>query len=148
MLSGLQLERLVTSAAYVGNAQTVIDEALAYAKERRQFKKRIGDFQVIAHRFADMQTKVDAARLLTYRAATMLESGRDAHREISMSKLFGSEIFLEVAQAGLQILGGYGYSSEFPMQRHVRAALGCTITAGTSEMQRETIARSLGLRPS
>lgn len=147
MLSGLQLERIVTSAAYVGNAQTVVDEALAYATQRQQFGKRIGDFQVIAHMLADMQTAVDAARLLTYRAAWMLDQGRDALMEISMAKLFGSEAFLKVANDGMQILGGYGYSMEFPMQRHLRAARGCTVTAGTSEMQRNAIARRMGLRP-
>jgi alkylation response protein AidB-like acyl-CoA dehydrogenase len=147
MLSGLRLERIVTSAAYVGNAQTVVDEALAYAKERKQFGKRIGDFQVIAHMLADMQTDVDAARLLTYRAAWMLDQGEDALGEIAMAKLFGSERFLKIANDGMQILGGYGYSMEFPMQRHLRAARGSTVTAGTSQMQRNLIARRMGLRP-
>jgi alkylation response protein AidB-like acyl-CoA dehydrogenase len=147
MLGGLQLERIVTSCAYVGNAQTVVDEALAYAKQREQFGRRIGDFQVIAHMLADMQTEVDAARLLTYRAAWVLDQGRDALLEISMAKLFGSEAFLRVANQGMQILGGYGYTMEMPMQRHMRAARGSTITAGTSQMQRETIARRMGLRP-
>jgi alkylation response protein AidB-like acyl-CoA dehydrogenase len=147
LLGGLQLERIVTSCAYVGNAQTVVDEALAYAKQREQFGRRIGDFQVIAHMLADMQTEVDAARLLTYRAAWVLDQGRDALLEISMAKLFGSEAFLRVANQGTQILGGYGYTMEMPMQRHLRAARGSTITAGTSQMQRETIARRLGLRP-
>lgn len=147
MLSGLRLERIVTSSAYVGNAQTVVDEALAYATERRQFGKRIGDFQVISHMLADMATTVEAARLLTYRAAWMLDRGDDALLEISMAKLFGSEGFLQVANDGMQILGGYGYAMEYPMQRHLRAARGSTITAGTSQMQRNLIARKLGLRP-
>jgi alkylation response protein AidB-like acyl-CoA dehydrogenase len=147
LLGGLQLERIVTSCAYVGNAQTVVDEALAYAKQREQFGRRIGDFQVIAHMLADMQTEVDAARLLTYRAAWVLDQGRDALLEISMAKLFGSEAFLRVANDGMQILGGYGYTMEMPMQRHLRAARGSTITAGTSQIQRDAIARRLGLRP-
>jgi alkylation response protein AidB-like acyl-CoA dehydrogenase len=147
LLGGLQLERIVTSCAYVGNAQTVVDEALAYAKQREQFGRRIGDFQVIAHMLADMQTDVDAARLLTYRAAWVLDQGRDALLEISMAKLFGSEAFLRVANNGMQILGGYGYTMEMPMQRHLRAARGSTITAGTSQIQRDAIARRLGLRP-
>jgi alkylation response protein AidB-like acyl-CoA dehydrogenase len=147
LLGGLQLERIVTSCAYVGNAQTVMDEALAYATQREQFGRRIGDFQVIAHMLADMQTEIDAARLLTYRAAWVLDQGRDALLEISMAKLFGSEAFLRVANNGMQILGGYGYTMEMAMQRHLRAARGSTITAGTSQMQRETIARRLGLRP-
>jgi alkylation response protein AidB-like acyl-CoA dehydrogenase len=147
LLSGLRLERLVTSAAYVGNAQAVVDEALEYSKQREQFGRRIGDFQAIAHMLADMATDVEAARWLTYRAAWLLETGQDALLEICMAKLFGSERFVQIARNGLQILGGYGYSMEFPMQRHMRAALGSTITAGTSQMQRETIARKLGLRP-
>jgi alkylation response protein AidB-like acyl-CoA dehydrogenase len=124
-----------------------VDEALAYAKNREQFGRRIGDFQVIAHMLADMQTEVDAARLLTYRAAWLLDQGEDALVEISMAKLFGSEAFLRVANQGMQILGGYGYTMDAPMQRHLRAARGSTITAGTSQMQRDTIARRLGLRP-
>jgi alkylation response protein AidB-like acyl-CoA dehydrogenase len=147
LLSGLRLERIVTSAAYVGNAQVVVDNAVAYAKEREQFGRRIGDFQAIAHLLADMATDVEAARWLTYRAAWLLDTGQDALTEICMAKLFGSERFVEIARNGVQILGGYGYSMEFPMQRHMRAALGATITAGTSQMQRETIARRLGLRP-
>jgi alkylation response protein AidB-like acyl-CoA dehydrogenase len=147
LLGGLQLERIVTSCAYVGNAQTVVDEALAYAKQREQFGRRIGDFQVIAHMLADMQTEVDASRLLTYRAAWVLGQGRDALLEISMAKLFGSEAFLRVANNGMQILGGYGYTMEMPMQRHLRAARGSTITAGTSQIQRDAIARRMGLRP-
>jgi alkylation response protein AidB-like acyl-CoA dehydrogenase len=147
MMSGLELERVATSAAYVGNAQTVVDEALAYAKQRQQFGSRIGDFQVIAHMLADMQTEVDAARLMTYRAAWLVETGVQDRIANSQAKLIGSETFLSVAQKGLQILGGYGYSMEFPMQRHLRAALGTTITAGTSQIQRQTIAHAMGLRP-
>ncbi len=147
LLGGLQLERIVTSCAYVGNAQTVVDDALAYAKQREQFGRRIGDFQAIAHMLADMQTEVDAARLLTYRAAWQLDRSGDALLEISMAKLFGSEAFLRVANSGMQILGGYGYTMEMSMQRHLRAARGSTITAGTSQIQRDAIARKLGLRP-
>jgi alkylation response protein AidB-like acyl-CoA dehydrogenase len=147
MLSGLRLERIVTSGAYVGNAQAVVDEALAYAKEREQFGRRIGDFQALAHLLADMATDVEAARWLTYRAAWLLDTEEDALLEVCMAKLFGSERFVEIARQGVQILGGYGYSMEFPMQRHLRAAVGSTITAGTSQMQRDTIARRLGLRP-
>ncbi|WP_116996705.1 acyl-CoA dehydrogenase family protein [Desertimonas flava] len=147
LLSGLRLERLVTSAAYVGNARTVVDEALTYAKQREQFGAPIGNAQVIAHMLADMATDVEAAALMTYRAAWMLERGNDALMEICMAKLFGSERFQHVSNCGMQILGGYGYTLEVSMQRHWRAARGATITAGTSQMQRQTIARQLGLRP-
>jgi len=147
MMSGLELERVATSAAYLGNAVTVVDEATAYAKTREQFGQPIGQFQVIAHMLADMHTQVEAARLLTYQAAWLVENGKGDRQRISMAKLFGSETFLEVARQGLQIMGGYGYSMEAPMQRHLRAALGTTITAGTSQIQRQTIASALGLRP-
>lgn len=147
LLSGLLRERLLTSAAYVGNAATVVDEALAYAKNRVQFGKRIGDFQVIAHMLADMYTEVEASRLLTYKAAAILDGGSDAVLAVAMAKLFGSERFAAIADQGMQILGGQGYAMEGSMQRHWRAARGSTITAGTSQMQRQTIARQLGLRP-
>ncbi|WP_202377846.1 acyl-CoA dehydrogenase family protein [Mycobacterium paraintracellulare] len=147
LLSGLQLERLATSAAYVGNARAVVDYAVDYAKNRVQFGKRIGDFQAISHMLADMHTVVEAARVLMLRAAWAYERGGDALIDISMAKLFGSETFMDVANKGMQILGGYGYSMEFPMQRHFRAARGATITAGTSQMQRQLIARKLGFKP-
>ena len=147
MMSGLELERVATSASYVGNAQTVVEEAVAYAKEREQFGSPIGNFQVIAHMLADMATEVEAARLMTYQAAWLVEEGIVDRQRNSMAKLFGSETFVNVARLGLQVMGGYGYSMEMPMQRHLRAALGTTITAGTSQIQRQTIANSMGLRP-
>jgi alkylation response protein AidB-like acyl-CoA dehydrogenase len=147
LLSGLRLERLTTSAAYVGNARAVVDEALAYAKVRTQFGRPIGDFQAMAHLLADMHTSVEAARYLMWHAAWSYGHGHDGLLDISMAKLFGSEMFADVANKGMQVLGGYGYTMEFPMQRHFRAARGATITAGTSQMQRQLIARKLGLNP-
>jgi alkylation response protein AidB-like acyl-CoA dehydrogenase len=147
LLSGLRLERLATSAAYVGNARAVVDEALAYAKVRTQFGRPIGDFQAMAHLLADMHTSVEAARYLMWHAAWSYGQGHDGLLDISMAKLFGSEMFADVANKGMQVLGGYGYTMEFPMQRHFRAARGGTITAGTSQMQRQLIARKLGLNP-
>ncbi|MFR9802088.1 acyl-CoA dehydrogenase family protein [Pseudonocardia sp. RS010] len=147
LLAGLELERTMTCAAYVGNAQTVVDQALAHARGREQFGRPIGDFQAIAHMLADMQTAVDAARLLTYRAATLVAQGRPARQEVAMAKLFGSETFVDVANKGMQVLGGYSYMMEVPMQRHFRDARITTVTAGTSQMQRNHIARGMGLRP-
>lgn len=147
LLAGLELERTMTCAAYIGNAQTVVDQALTYAKQRRQFGRPVGDFQAIAHMLADMQTAVDAARLLTYRAATLVAQGRPARQEVAMAKLFGSETFIDVANKGMQILGGYSYMMDFPMQRHFRDARITTVTAGTSQMQRNHIARGMGLHP-
>lgn len=146
LLSGLQLERVAASAGYCGAAQAALDLALDYAKTRRQFGRVIGEFQSIAHALADMQTAVDASRLLTWRAADRLARGEDALREVSMAKLFGSETYVSVASRGMQILGAYGYNMEFDMQRHFRDARSTTIGAGTSEMQRNLIAGTLGLK--
>jgi len=146
LLGGLQYERLTTSAGYYGCSQAVVDMALAYAKERTQFGKPIGSNQVIAHTLADLQTEVDAARLLTWRAAWMMEQGRDALREISMAKLMGSETFAKAAAAGMQIMGGYGYNLEYDMQRYFRDSRSVTIGAGTSQIQRNLIAGLMGLK--
>ena len=146
LLAGIQYERLTTAAGYYGCSQTVIDTALAYAKERKQFGRPIGANQVIAHMFADLQTEVDAARLLTWRAAWMLSKGQNALREISMAKLMGSETYVKTASAAMQILGGYGYNKEFDMQRLFRDSRSVTIGAGTSQMQRNLIAGLMGLK--
>ena len=146
MLSGLQLERVMTTAGYCGSAQSVVDQALEYAKQRHQFGKPIGTFQAIAHMLADMQTEVEASRLLMWRAAWLLSKGQDALMAISMAKLFGSEAYVKAANLGMQIMGGYGYIMEFDMQRHFRDARVTTVTAGTSQMQRNLIAGLMGLK--
>lgn len=148
LLAGIQYERLTTAAGYYGSSQTVIDMALAYAKERKQFGRPIGTNQVIAHSFADMQTEVDAARLLTWRAAWMMTKGQNALKEISMAKLMGSETYVKVAAQAMQIMGGYGYNMEFDMQRLFRDSRSVTIGAGTSQMQRNLIAGLMGLKVS
>lgn len=144
-LSGLQIERVCTTAGYCGAAQSVVDLALHYAKDRKQFNRPIGSFQAIAHMLADIQTEVDAARLLMWRAAWVLASGRDALKEISMAKLFGSETYVKAANIGMQIFGAYGYNMEFDMQRHFRDSRSTTISAGSSQMQRNLIAGLMGL---
>lgn len=146
MLSGLQLERLLTTAGYCGGGQSVVDQALEYAKQRHQFGRPIGTFQAIAHMLADMQTEVEASRLLMWHAAWQLSQGKDALMAISMAKLFGSETYAKAANLGMQIMGGYGYITEFDMQRHYRDARATTITAGTSQMQRNLIAGLMGLK--
>jgi alkylation response protein AidB-like acyl-CoA dehydrogenase len=141
LLSGLQYERVTSTAGYCGAAQAVVDMALNYAKERKQFGKAIGDHQAIAHMLADMQTEVEAARLMLWNAAWRLANDHDALAAISMAKLFGSETYVKVANQGMQILGAFGYSMEYGMQRHFRDARSTTIGAGTSQMQRNLIAR-------
>jgi alkylation response protein AidB-like acyl-CoA dehydrogenase len=146
VMSGLQVERATSSAGNVGAAQGVIDLALQYAKDRKQFGRPIGANQVIAHMLADMQTEVEAARTLMWRAAWMVSSGQDALREITMAKLFTSETYVKVANQAMQILGGMGYSEEFDMARHYRDARASTIAAGTSQIQRNLIANLMGLK--
>jgi alkylation response protein AidB-like acyl-CoA dehydrogenase len=146
ILSGLQAERIVSAAGSCGGAQASVDLALAYAKERVQFGRPIGTNQSIAHMLADMQTEVDAARTLMWRAAWMVDQGRDALREISMAKLFASETYVKVANLGMQIFGAYGYNMEYDMQRHFRESRSATIAAGSSQMQRNIIAGLLGVK--
>ncbi len=104
LLSGLQTERITVAACDVGSAQGVVDLALDYAKERKQFGRAIGNFQSIAHMLADMQTEVEAARSLMYRAAWMVDAGKNAMNEINMAKLFASEVYVKVANLGMHIL--------------------------------------------
>jgi alkylation response protein AidB-like acyl-CoA dehydrogenase len=146
LLSGLQIERITTAAGYCGAAQAALDLAVDYAKTRKQFGRPIGSFQAIAHLLADLQTEVDAGRLLMLRAAWTATRGSDALREISMAKLFASETYVKVANAGMQVLGAYGYNMEFDMQRHFRDARAATIGAGTSQIQRNLIAGRMGLK--
>ncbi len=146
ILSGLQVERITSAAGNIGAAQACVDLAIQYAKDRNQFGRPIGTFQAIAHMLADMQTEVEAARTLMWRAAWMVSQGQDALREISMAKLFTSETYVKVANLGMQIFGGYGYNMEFDMQRHFRDSRSSTIAAGSSQMQRNLIANLMGLK--
>ena len=147
VLSGLQIERITSAAGYCGGAQAVVDLSSQYAKDRKQFGRPIGTFQAIAHMLADMQTEVEAARTMIWRAAWMVAAGQDALREISMAKLLASEAYVKVASMGMQIFGGYGYNMEFDIQRHFRDSRSTTIGAGTSQMQRNLIAGLMGLKP-
>ena len=146
VLAGLQVERVVSAASSCGGAQAVVDLALQFAKERKQFGRPIGTFQAIAHMLADMQTEVEAARSLMWRAAWVAASGQDALKEITMAKLFASETYVKVANQGMQICGGYGYNMEFDMQRHFRDSRMATIAAGTSQIQRNLIANLMGVK--
>ena len=148
ILSGLQAERITSAAGNIGAAQACVDLAIQYAKDRSQFGRPIGTFQAIAHMLADMQTELEAARTLMWRAAWMVAQGQDALREISMAKLFSSETYVKVANLGMQIFGGYGYNMEFDMQRHFRDSRSSTIAAGSSQMQRNLIANLMGLKVS
>jgi len=146
VMSGLQVERAASCAGNVGAAQAVIDLAVQYAKDRKQFGRPIGTNQAIAHLLADMATEVEAARTLMWRAAWLVSTGQDALREITMAKLFTSETYVKVASQGMQVLGGFGYCAEFDMERHFRDSRAATIAAGTSQIQRNLIANLMGLK--
>ncbi|MGH6672879.1 MAG: acyl-CoA dehydrogenase family protein [Xanthobacteraceae bacterium] len=146
VMSGLQVERAASCAGNVGAAQGVIDLALQYAKDRKQFGRPIGANQAIAHLIADMQTEVEAARALMWRAAWLVSTGQDALREITMAKLFTSETYVNVANQGMQVLAAFGYCEEFDMARHYRDARAATIAAGTSQIQKNLIANLMGLK--
>jgi alkylation response protein AidB-like acyl-CoA dehydrogenase len=148
LLSGLQVERVCSAAGNCGAAQDAFDQALQYAKDRKQFGRSIGANQAIAHMLADMQTELEAARTLMWRAAWMVSCGKDALREISMAKLLSSETYAKVSNMGMQILGANGYSMEFDMQRHYRDSRASTIAAGSSQIQRNLIAGLMGLKVS
>jgi isovaleryl-CoA dehydrogenase len=147
LMAGLNVERLILAATMLGIAQRAFDDALAYVKERRQFGRPIGSFQALQHRLADLATELEAARLMTHWVATLTDEdpGRMLPREASMVKLFVTETAKRVALEGMQMMGGYGYSSEYDMERLVRQALVSTIYGGTSEIQRNIIAKTLGL---
>lgn len=146
LLVSLEVERAIGAISYTGAAQSAVDEALRYAKEREQFGQSIGNFQAIAHMLVDMQTEVEAARLLSLLATWRVQEGLPSLKEVSMAKLFSSETYVKVANCGMQIMGGYGYTMEYDMQRHFRLARFSTIGAGTSQIQRNLIARTMGLR--
>jgi alkylation response protein AidB-like acyl-CoA dehydrogenase len=139
--------RIGIAAQALGIAQAAYDVARGYALERRQFGQRIGDFQAIQWKLADMATELDAARLLVYRAAWLKQEGRPHTEEGAKAKLFTSEMARRQTAEAIQILGGYGYTKEFPVERYYRDAKITEIYEGTSEIQRLVIARSiLGLR--
>jgi len=135
--------RIGLAAFSLGIAQGALDASLTYAKQRRQFGRPIADFQAIQWKIADMAVKVDAARLLTRRAAALRDAGREHTVESSMAKLYASEAAVEVALDAVQIHGGYGYTKEFPVERFLRDSKLGTIGEGTSEVQHLVIARGL-----
>jgi len=140
--------RVGIAAFSVGIARAALEASMRYALERKQFGHPIADFQAIQFKVAEMATKTDAARLLTWRAATLADAGKTHTAESAMAKLFASEASVEVALEAIQIHGGYGYLKDYPVERHLRDAKIGTIGEGTSEVQRLVIARQLlHLRP-
>jgi alkylation response protein AidB-like acyl-CoA dehydrogenase len=135
--------RIGIAAQALGIAQAAYDVAREYATERRAFGHRIGDFQAIQHKLANMSMEIDAARLLVYRAAWLKQEGRPHTEEGAKAKLFASEMARRQTAEAIQVLGGYGYTKEFPVERYYRDAKITEIYEGTSEIQRLVIARSI-----
>jgi alkylation response protein AidB-like acyl-CoA dehydrogenase len=147
LMAGLNKERLIIAAQLLGVAQRAFDDTLAYVKERKQFGRPIGSFQVLRHRLADIATEIETARLLVYDVAAKTDANPQAllPREASMAKLKATETAKRAALEGMQMMGGYGYATEYDMQGYVRVALASSIYGGTSEIQRDIIAKTYGL---
>ncbi|WP_317195864.1 acyl-CoA dehydrogenase [Dawidia soli] len=135
--------RISIAALGVGIATGAFHAALKYSQERKQFDQPIANFQGISFKLADMATKVEAARLLTFRAGDLKNNGKPVTKESAMAKLYSSEIAVEVANDAVQIFGGYGYTKDFPVEKFYRDAKLCTIGEGTSEIQKLVISRAL-----
>ena len=143
VLSGLETGRVNVAARALGVAQAAYDAALAYSKDRRAFGKPISDFQAIQIKLAEMATEIQAARLLTYWAASKLDRGERADMESSMAKLYASEVCLRASLEAMRVHGGYGYSTEFAVERYYRDAPLMAIGEGTSDILRTVIAKQL-----
>ena len=139
----LAKERVALSAMCVGAAQAAVDLARWYALDRKQFGQSVFDFQAVSHMLVDMQTQVDAARMMSYRAAKLLVDGQPCDAESSQAKYFASDVYVKVATDGLQIMGANGYAMEYPMQRHYRESKLFQIFGGTNQILRNIIARTL-----
>jgi butyryl-CoA dehydrogenase len=142
-LEAIDSSRITVAAQAVGIAQAAFDASLNYAKERKQFGQPIANFQAIQWMLADMATNIDAARLLTCRAASLKDSGLPFIKEAAMAKVFAAEMSSWVTSKAVQIHGGYGYIKDYPLERYLRDSKITEIYEGTSEMQRMTIARAL-----
>lgn len=135
--------RISIAALSLGIAQGAFEAALKYSHERHQFNQPISKFQGIAFKLADMATKIEAAKLLTFRAADLKQKGINVNKESAMAKLYASEVAVDVANEGVQIFGGYGYTKDFPAEKYYRDAKLCTIGEGTSEIQKLVISRTI-----
>ncbi|MFN2465421.1 MAG: acyl-CoA dehydrogenase family protein [Candidatus Dormibacteria bacterium] len=142
-MTALDAGRIGISAQAVGLARGALDDAVQYVRERRQFGQAIGEFQGIQFMLADMATQLEAARVMTYRAAALCDAGEPFGREASMAKLFATDTAMRVTTDAVQLLGGYGYIEEFPAARRMRDAKACQIYEGTNQVQRVVIARQL-----
>ncbi len=135
--------RIGIGALSLGLAQGAYETALAFSERREQFGKPIRNFQGIQFSLADMATRIQAARHLVYHAAWLKQTGRPYRKEASMAKLYASDAAMDITTRGVQLLGGYGYTNDYPVERHMRDAKVCQIGEGTNEIQRLVIARAI-----
>lgn len=141
----MEWERACILASNLGTLDRLVEDTVRYAKERKQSGKPIGDFQGVSHRIADMKVRLEAARLLLYHAAWAKERGEPAGPRAAMAKLYLGEAMVQSCLDAVQLRGGYGYTTEYEVERDLRDAVGGTLYSGTSEIQRNLIARGLGL---
>ncbi len=147
LMAGLTYERLFLAANMLGLARRAFDDTGAYVREREQFGRPVGSFQALRHRIADLATEIECTRLLVREVALDCDAEPDKlfPREASMAKLKATEVAKRAALEGMQMMGGYGYTTEFDMERHLRAAVVSTVYGGPSEIQRDVIGRTYGL---
>jgi alkylation response protein AidB-like acyl-CoA dehydrogenase len=141
----LRYERLCLSAARTGASKAAIADSMAYALEREQFDRPIAKFQAVSHRLAEMQVQAEISEMLVYRYASRLDRDLATVRDAAILKLYACEAYKEIADMGLQVLGGYGYTMEYDLQRHYRESRLGVIGAGTSDIQKNIIAKTMGL---
>jgi alkylation response protein AidB-like acyl-CoA dehydrogenase len=141
----MEWERSCILASHLGAMERQVEECVAYARQRQQFGQAIGKFQSVANRIVDMKLRLETARLLLYKVAWLKKTGQPAAQESTLAKLYLSESFLQSSLDAVRVHGGYGYMTEFEVERDVRDALGGTIYSGTSDIQRAIAARLLGL---
>ena len=146
-MAGLNHERLILAAQALGLARRAFADQLAFVKEREQFGRPIGSFQALKHRIADLATEIECTRLLVYDVARKVDAdpSRLLPREASMAKLKATELAKRASLEGMQNMGGYGYATEYDMERHVRTTLVMSIYGGTNEIQREIVSKTFGL---
>ncbi|MET7449847.1 acyl-CoA dehydrogenase family protein [Streptomyces sp. NPDC005508] len=147
LMAGLNAERLFLAANMLGLAERILEDTVAYVRGREQFGRPVGSFQALRHRLADLATEIECARLLVFDVAAACDAEPEKlfPREASMAKLKATETAKHAALEGMQMMGGYGYATEYDMERHLRAAVVSTVYGGTSEIQRDIIGRSYGL---
>jgi alkylation response protein AidB-like acyl-CoA dehydrogenase len=143
--SSMEWERSAILGSHIGAMERQLEECIQYARERRQFAQPIGKFQAVSNRIADMKVRLETARVVLYKVAWLKENNKPAVLEAALAKLYLSECFVQSGLDAIRIHGGYGYMTEFEVERDLRDAIGSTLYSGTSDIQRVVIARWLGL---